>query len=259
MNLREYKKEVTISILVIITFVLTFFVSDFYAYIIYGKENFNALSYNFKVILCNGTNLLLCFLLTYYLASFSFKRMLEILGLSKGVLMAFILALLAALPHLIGMQYLHGFNKEISFSDAWIQGIHPGYHEEIIYRGFVIGILVRYAKMPAIIPLILSSVLFALGHLYQAHNISESFAVFCTAFGAGTGFFFFYKYTNWNLWFPLFLHSFMDTATTISNWQGTITMSLQDNVFRGITILITIFISYKINKKVRNKSAYIDA
>ncbi len=253
-KLSIYKKQTIISALVLVTFVLTLFVPSICAYVIYGKENFNALPYNFKVLLCNGTSLILCFLVTFYLADFSFKRMLEMLGLNKGIAMAFLLALLAALPHLLGMQYLHGFNKSVSFSDIWIEGIHPGYHEEIIYRGFVIGILVRYAKWPAIIPLILSSLLFALGHLYQAHNISESVVVFCTAFGAGTGFYFFYKYSNWNLWFPLFLHSLMDTATTISNWQGTITMSLQDNIFRGITILLVIYISYRISKKEKSKA-----
>lgn len=248
------KQQAIISILVIATFVATFFIPKFYAYVIFGKDNFNALPYYLKVLLCNGTNLLLCFLVTFYLAAFSFKRMLEMLGLNRGIAMAFILALFAALPLLLGMQYLHGFNKGVSFTDVWIEGIHPGYYEEILFRGFVIGILVRYAKWPAIIPLLLSSLLFAMGHLYQAHNITESFVVFCTAFGAGTGFYLFYKYSNWNLWFPLFLHSFMDTATTISNWHGTITMSLQDNIFRGITIIIAIYISYRISKKAKMKN-----
>ena len=254
MNFKRDKRQVIISILIIATFALTFFVPNFYAYVIYGKDNFNALPYYFKVLLCNGTNLLLCFLVTFYLATFSLKRMLEMLGLNKGIAMAFILALSAALPHILGMQYLHGFNKEVSFTDIWIEGINPGYYEEILFRGFVIGILVRYAKWPAIIPLVLSSLLFAMGHLYQAHNISESIAVFFTAFAAGTGFYLFYKYTNWNLWFPLFLHSFMDTATTASNWHGNFTMRFQDNIFRGITIIFAIYISYRISKKEKTKN-----
>lgn len=247
------RSKVTISLLVISTFVLTLFVPHFYAYVIMGKDKFNALPYFTKVILCNGTNLLLCFLVAFYLAAFSLKQMVEMLGLNKGIATAFILALIAALPHILGMQYLHGFNKEVSFADIWIEGIHPGYHEEILYRGFLIGILVRYAKWPSIIPLLLSSSFFAMAHLYQAHNISESIMVFGTAFGAGTGFYLFYKYTNWNLWFPLFLHAFMDTATTISNWHGTVSMSLQDNIFRGATILIAIYFTYSIRKHNKMK------
>jgi membrane protease YdiL (CAAX protease family) len=247
-NFLTEKKAIIISLLVVVTYILTFFTPYFYGYVIFGKDNFNGLPNYFKVFLCHGTNLFLCFLVTFYLASFSFKKMLEMLGLNKGIAIAFLLAFVAALPHLLGMQYLYGFNYGVSFADFWVEGIHPGYYEEILFRGFMIGILIRYAKWPAIIPLVLSSLLFAMGHLYQAHNIAESLAVFCTAFGAGTGFYLFYKYTNWNLWFPLFLHSFMDTATTISNWQGTITMSLQDNIFRGITILLVIYISYRINK-----------
>ncbi|MFZ4706373.1 MAG: CPBP family intramembrane glutamic endopeptidase [Bacteroidales bacterium] len=243
------KKSAIISILVVATFVVTLFIPKFYAYIIYGKANFNALPFYFRILLCHGTSLLLCFLVTFYLASFSFKKMLEMLGLNKGIGIAFILALFAALPQILGMQYLHGFNKEVSFADVWINGIHPGYNEEIVFRGFVIGILVRYAKWPAIIPIVLSSLLFAMGHLYQANNFPESIVVFCTAFGVGAGFYMFYKYTNWNLWFPLFLHSFMDTASTISNWHGNITMSFQDNIFRGATIILAIYLSYRIYKK----------
>lgn len=254
LNFKLDKEQIIISICIITSFVLTFFVPKFYAYVIFGKDNFIALPHFLKIILCHGTNLLLCFLVTFYIANFSFKRMLEILGLNKGIGMAFMLALLAALPLLLGMQYLHGFNKDVSFADVWIEGIHPGYYEEILFRGFVIGILVRYAKWPALIPLVLSSLLFAMGHLYQAQNFSETIVVFFTAFGVGTGFYLFYKYSNWNLWFPLFLHSFMDTATTISNWHGTITMSLQDNIFRGITIILAIYISYRISKKEKMKN-----
>lgn len=246
------KSKLLISLLVIGTFIITLFVPKFYAYVIYGKDNFNALPMNFKVLLCHGTDLLLCFLVTFYLASFSFKKMLEMLGLQKGLGIAFLLALFAALPHLLGMQYLYGFNKETNFADVWVSGIHPGYNEEILFRGFVIGILVRYARWPAILPLVLSSLLFAMGHLYQATNFSESITVFLTAFGAGTGFYLFYKYSGWNLWFPLFLHSFMDTATSISNWHGNITMSFQDNIFRGATIFIAIVISYRMYKKEKS-------
>ena len=113
-----HKKQVIISALIISTFVVTFFVPKFYAYVVFGKDNFNALPYYVKVIICNGTSLLLCFLVTYYLAAFSFKKMLEMLGLSKGIASAFLLALLAALPHLLGMQYLHGINSEVSFADV---------------------------------------------------------------------------------------------------------------------------------------------
>ena len=241
-------KQTIISLLVIATFVASFFIPEFYAYVVFGKDNFNALPHYNRVLLCHGTTLLLCFLVTFYLASYSPKKMLEMLGLNKGIGLAFALALIAALPLLLGMQYLYGFNKEVSFADFWIMGIHPGYYEEILYRGFVIGILIRYAKWPTIIPLVVSSLLFAMGHLYQAHNMSESIAVFFMAFGVGTGFYMFYKYTNWNHWFPLFLHSFMDTATTISNWQGTINMSTQDNIFRGSTIALAIYFSYRITK-----------
>jgi len=251
MENKPIKSKLVISLVVLFTYAAMQFVPEFYAYLIFGKDRFNAL--NYTSLLCHDTNVVLCFLVTLCIAGFSFKKMLEMLGLNKGLRSAFLLALLAALPQIVGLLFLHGFRHGVSFMDIWFNGIHPGYHEEIVFRGFLIGILVRYAKWPAIIPLILSSALFAMGHLYQAHNFSESVTVFLMAFGAGTGFYLFYKYTNWNLWFPLFLHSFMDTSTVISNWNGNIAMSLEDNIFRGATLVLAIFITIRVNRNVKNK------
>jgi len=254
LNLLADKRQVFLSVLVTITFMVTFFVPKFYAYIIFGKDEFNALSQYYKVAICHGTNLILCFLVAFYIAEFSFKKMFDMLGMSNGIFMAFALALLSALPQLLGMQYLHGFNYDASFADFWFMGVHPGYYEEIVFRGFLIGMLVRFAKWPEMIPLVLSSLFFGIGHLYQANNMNESIAIFLTAFGAGAGFYLFYKYSNWNLWFPLFLHSFMDISTTISNYHGNITMGFQDNIFRVTTILCAIFISYRLKKKAKIES-----
>ena len=135
--------------------------------------------------------------------------------------------------------------------DIWFNGIHPGYNEDILFRGFLIGILVGYARSPAIVPLVLSSAWF---DLYEAHNFLESIRVFLMDFCAGTGFYLFYKYSNWNLWFPLFLHSFMDTSTRISNWNGNILMSPQDNIFRGATLALAIYICYRITRNAKRKA-----
>ncbi len=251
MERKPVTSKLVISLVVVATYIATKFTPEFYAYLVFGKDRFNAL--NYTTLLCNDTDVVLCLLATLYLAGFSFKKMLEMLGLSKRLGTAFLLALLAALPQLLGLLYLHGFRHGVSFMDIWFNGIDPSYHEEIVFRGFLIGILARYAKWPAIIPLVLSSGLFAMGHLYQAHNVGESVTVFLMAFGAGTGFYLFYKYTNWNLWFPLFLHSFMDTSTVISNWDGNIMMSAQDNIFRGTTLAIAIFIAVRISIKTKKK------
>ncbi len=241
-----------IIVLVILVYIVNVYAAQILAFFI-GKDRFNSLPDN--LLLVDGLILSLCFLSTYYLSGFSFLGMLEMLGLSKGFSQGFLFAFIAALPHLLGQQYLHGFNKSVSFSDIWFMGIRPGYFEEIFFRAFLVGLLARYAGVPGIIPLILSSFLFGLGHLYQAHSFSESIIVFLTAFGAGTGFYLYYKYANWNLWFPLFLHSFMDIATTISNFSGNITMGGTDNIFRGATILsgilFCVLIQYRLRKAER--------
>ena len=253
MKIQHHKKEILISTIVLFTITFTYFLPKFYAYIIFGIDNYQAFPFYTKVILCHGVTLILCFLATFYLASFSIKKMFEMLGLNKGFASGFFIALTSATPLILGMLNLHGFNKGINFANIWFHGIHPGYYEEILFRGFFIGILVRYAKWNTFIAIFLSSLLFAFGHLYQAKTSLEALIIFSTAFGVAIGFYMFYKYSNWNLWLPLFLHSFMDTATTISNWHGNITMNLQDNIFRISTIVIAIYFIFRIQKK--NKSA----
>lgn len=256
MENKPVKNKVVISLVVIAAFMATKYTSQFYWLLI--PQQFKAMSLNASILLCGATDLALCFFATLYLAGFSFKKMLEMLGLNKGLGAGFLLALLAALPQLLGLQILHGFHHGVAFVDIWINGIHPGYREEIMFRGFLIGILARYAKWPAIIPLALSSALFAMGHLYQAHNFPESVTVFLVAFGGGTGFYLFYKYSNWNLWFPMFLHSFMDTSTVISNWDGNIMMSAQDNIFRGATLALAIFICIRVSKIAKRKAQPVE-
>ena len=253
METKYPKSGFIIAFLVIATFLVKRYIPDFYAYLIIGKDRFNAM--NYTTLLCDLTAILLCFVTTFYLSGFSFKKMLEMMGLDKNPGVAFLLALLAAAPQLIGMLYLHGFRHDVPAMEIWFMGIHPGYNEEFIFRGFLIGLLVRYAKWPAIIPLVLSGALFAWGHLYQADGFKDSIMVFLMAFGVGTGFYMLYKYTGWNLWFPIFLHSFMDTSTVISNWHGTIMMSAQDNIFRGATIGIAILITIRIAwRNAKNKA-----
>ncbi len=238
----KFDKQFIVFVATVVgVFIVTRFTANFYAYVVFGKQAFQNFPLYEKVLWVHLTNLVICFVATFFLANRSWARMLDMLGLSgSGFLPGLIFGFIAALPQLIGQIVLHGIKHDLTFMDIWIYGIHPGYHEEIFFRAFLIGLLVRYVRVPFLIPLVVSSLVFGMGHLYQAHSFSESTVVFLSAFGVGIGFYLFYKYSGWNLWFPLFLHSFMDSATTLANFSGNITMSTNENLYRGSTILLGI-------------------
>ena len=65
----------------------------------------------------------------------------------------------------------------------------------------------------------------------------------------GIGFALFYKFWNWNLWFPVFMHMFMNLSFVIFDMGNTALMNRNGNIFRAITLLLaigaTIYLSYR--------------
>ncbi len=161
-------------------------------------------------------------------------------------------AALANLPSFIGYAYINGHSSS-GFVDVFWGSLLPAFNEEIIYRAFIVGILVLYANWNFWLTLLLSALLFAKGHLYQASTPLEAVQIFFFTSGAGIGFAVFYKYWNWNIWFPLFMHAFMNMAFVLFGREANnALMSGTENIFRfstiAIAIGITIYTSYKSKK-----------
>jgi hypothetical protein len=77
--------------------------------------------------------------------------------------------------------------------------------------------------------------------------------VFLVTSGAGIGFAIFYKMWGWNLWFPIFMHIFMNLSFVIFDLGDNVLLSGTANIFRGITILLAIIASIYINYRNKNK------
>ncbi len=239
------KRGAYISVAVILTVMSHYYLKYFFAYIIFGKERYNTLHHWQQTMLVQGMGLFLCFLVVAVICSFSFSKMMEMLGLDKKIGKPFLYALIATLPSFIGYAIINGYNPETSFKLIAWYSLWPGFNEELVFRAFIVGILVRYSNWNFVIVAILSGLLFASGHLYQASSIMEGVQIFLFTSGAGIGFSVFYKYWDWNIWFPIFMHTLMNFAYVLFAWHGNALMSGTENIFRfttiGIGIVLTVW------------------
>lgn len=244
------KRSIFIAIAVILTVTAHYFLKYFYAYIIFGREHFNALRPWQRTMLVQGTGLLLCFLVVGILCSFSFSRMKVMMGLDKEIGKPFLFALLATLPSFIGYAWFNGYNHDASWKLIGWNSLWPGFNEELVYRAFIVGILCRYAGWNFIVAAVLSGFLFASGHLYQASSVIEGVQIFLFTSGAGIGFAVFYKYWDWNVWFPIFMHTLMNLAYVLFVGKGTALMNGKENIFRFTTIAIAI--AFTVYQKIKS-------
>lgn len=223
----------------------------FYAYVIFGVKSYNEISVNSRQWIISVSVVVLCSVIAIAISSFSVKKAVQALGMDKHILLAFLIALACTLPMYIGAAIYSSPNEDFGWLAAMKKAVWPGFNEELIFRGFITGLLVRRAGWHFIPAVLLSAFIFAYGHLYQAADAGQAVLVFLVTSGVGIGFAIFYKMWNWNLWFPIFMHIFMNLSFAIFNTGDNVLLDKTSNIFRGITILLAIIASIYIN--YRNK------
>ena len=124
-----------------------------------------------------------------------------------------------------------------------------GFFEEYFFRGFLFGILFRKLKWGFIPASILGGVIFGLGHIYQGSTLIETTGIFAiTTIGA---IWFSWLYVEWekNLWIPIFLHTLMNLSWILFEVSDNALGGVYTNLFRAITIALTIIITILYHKK----------
>jgi len=235
------RRRISISIVVIIAFIAARNIKYFFGYVIFGKESWNALDDQVATNLLVYSQITLILLVSFFLFR---KKVFKALGLETGFLKGLAIGLLCSLPMFIGFGIMNNFHIDIG-----IQGIHrdmvvAGFFEELLFRGFLFGILFYYAGWGFIPAILLPSIFFGIGHLYQAESMTDSISVFLFTFLASAGFAWFY--TAWkNLWVLIFLHGFMDLAWEIFDIDTNVVGDVMINLFRFTTLGLMIFLSIK--------------
>lgn len=241
------KQKLLKGLPVIGTFLLVKNIKYFYAYLVFGKENWINLDPN------DANNIVVYSQLTLYiLLGMSFYKSMfwQYLKLHKGLQKGFIIGAITTLPMWLGYGYMNDFEYTIS-SKILHRDLLAGFYEEFLYRGILFGLLYFYAGWKFIYAAMIPAFFFGLGHIYQAESAIEIGLIFIFTSLASVGFSWFYMAFK-NLWVLIFLHAFMDLAWDFSTISTNVTGSLSVNIFRFMTLGIMIYLSLKELKTAEN-------
>lgn len=243
------KKRLLISLVILLVASLNYTLKYLLAYIVFGVEKYSKIPADTRNILIQSLVFLISIITTWALCSFSMRKAARALGLNKPVLQTMLWALLCTSPMLLGGIITLGPNNSITIKDILFTSVWAGVFEELVFRAFITGLLVRIAGWHIIPAIFISSLLFGWGHIYQADNATQAITIFLITGSAGIGFAVFYKLWNWNIWFPMFMHIFMNLAFVFTNMGNTVLLNNQGNMYRIITIVTAIILTIALMRK----------
>lgn len=177
------------------------------------------------------------------------KKILSDLGLNAKFLQPFLYALLFTMPLFVGLAIVGQVNSEFNFIKVFSNCIYPGIFEEILVRSFLIGLLFRRLKWGFIPASLLGALFFGAWHIYQGHDLLSSLFAFLVT-GAGS-IWFGWLYLEWrfNAWINICLHILMNFAWLLFSVEGGASGTIWANVFRILTVVISILLTIKIQSK----------
>ncbi|PVH25189.1 CPBP family intramembrane metalloprotease [Sphingobacterium corticibacter] len=161
------------------------------------------------------------------------------LGLNGNLLLGVCFAFLCTLPMLVAFTLKFELTS-LSVETIIINTISSAFFEELIYRGFLFGMLYRFTRLGFLPAIFLGSLLFGVAHLYQSTDITELAGIFMITFLGSILFAWIYTEWNFNLWTAIFLHCFMNLYWLIFNVDDTALGGVYANVFRFTTIFLAI-------------------
>ena len=200
-----------------------------------------------------------CIFLAIILFLMHKEQLMEAIGLNKNIAYGFAYSLIAVLPMLLCNIIMKGFNNTESPLFLFNTSVTAGFFEELLFRGFLLGQLFRYARWGFIPTILLVAFLFGLGHIFQGTTIQSAILSASTT-GLGAALFgWIFIETNYNLWCCAFLHILMNFswsafATTDNGAIG----DTVSNITRISTVAIAILLVI-IYKKKAHRPYYINA
>lgn len=118
-----------------------------------------------------------------------------------------------------------------------------GFFEELYFRGFLFGQLFKKTKLGFVLSIFMGALIFSLFHLFAAQDFLEILGIFFSTFIGAILFAWLYVEWNYNLWIPIFLHTFMNLAWVIFSLGENSSGNLFSNIFRIATILLAIILT----------------
>ncbi|MCD4835114.1 MAG: CPBP family intramembrane metalloprotease [Bacteroidales bacterium] len=180
---------------------------------------------------------------------YGFLNIIKELKLNQSFTKGMLWASVMVIPMYIGSFITGKFVSGITATELIHGSLLAGFFEEIFFRGFLFGQLFRKLKWGFIPAVMLSAVIFAMGHLYQGNSTGETIGVFIVTLLGGAWFAWLFIEWNENLWVPIGLHVLMNLSWILFEISDTALGGISANIFRATTITISILITIRYAKK----------
>jgi uncharacterized protein len=135
----------------------------------------------------------------------NFKGGFERLTLNKSLVAALLFGMIVTLPTAITYALGSGLQFSWDTAELLFYTLLSPFAEEVLYRGFAFWLIYKYLKVGFWWAALLPSLVFGIGHFFQATDLTEQLGVVAlTALG---GLWFSWIFSKWeNIWFPIVLH-----------------------------------------------------
>lgn len=180
---------------------------------------------------------------------YGFKNILKELCLDKNIFIGLIFSLVVVSPMIISSALIGKIDDGIDVTTLLHKTLFAGFMEEVLFRGFLFGLLFRKIGWGFIPASVLGAIIFALSHLYQGSNTNELIGIFLVTFIGSAWFAWLFIEWKENLWVPIFLHVFMNLSWTLFNVSENALGGVYTNIFRIITIGLTVIATILYNNK----------
>jgi len=178
---------------------------------------------------------------------------LKYLGLQSNIVAGLIAGTVFSLPMFAGGLLQSELATDISIPNLIAKTIFAGFFEELYFRGFLFGQLFRKTRLGFLPAIIVCSVIFAIGHLYQSQDPGVLWGVFITTFMGSVLFAWLFVEWNYNLWVAIFLHTLMNLSWHLFAVSENALGTASFNIYRGITIALTIVLTIIYKKRKGEK------
>lgn len=175
------------------------------------------------------------------------------LGLTSNIMQGLVAGVLFTLPMFIGNAFQHKLAENNNIPNMIAKTIFDPFFEELFFRGYFFGLLFRYTKLGFIPAILVCSLIFASGHLYQSQDPMTLLGIFATTFLGSILFAWLYVEWNYNLWVPVFLHLLMNVCWNIFSISDNAFGTMNANIIRGITIALSIILTFVYKKQKKEK------
>lgn len=174
-----------------------------------------------------------------------YKELPQLLGLRHSPLKSFGLALVFALPMYLLFPFFFGLNAEPEGFYIFKSSLLAAFFEELVFRVLVFGTLFVVCQWRFFPAVLLNAIVFGLGHLSQAPDISGAVMAFAVTFGGAVWFAWLYVKWDYNLYVPVFLHFLMNLSWHLFEINSGAAGGGITNVARLLTIFLSIMLTMR--------------